>query len=160
MPAYWPDGMPIAETDLIVVVLNQDGSVKASAPFEYVSSTSDPSTPVRDRIGGDDRVILTWHREGSAAGYCKDGAVYWSGRVEITACEGVWQVEQRRLSEDTIDRLHAWTETYRSFEFEQRGAATEDGVRVRAALVGTGTRHVSEIEKLDIQELLMTLVLQ
>jgi hypothetical protein len=35
MPAQWPDGSPVTETEIIVVVLNEDGSIKAVAPFAF-----------------------------------------------------------------------------------------------------------------------------
>jgi hypothetical protein len=35
MPARWPDGSPVTEEELVVVVLNEDGSVKAVAPFRF-----------------------------------------------------------------------------------------------------------------------------
>jgi len=35
MPAHWPDGAPITEADLVVVVINEDGNVKATAPFSF-----------------------------------------------------------------------------------------------------------------------------
>jgi hypothetical protein len=159
MPAQWPDGTPITETDLLVVVLNQDGSTKASAPFEYFASTSDPLTVAPDQIGDEDRVVLTWRRDGGTAETCEEGIVHWSGRVETTACEGVRKGELGRLSEDAIVRLRAWTEAYRELEFEQHSAAAKDG-KVQVVLVGSGPRHATEIEKRAIQELLATLTSQ
>ena len=35
MPAQWPDGTPITEKDLMIVVINEDGNVKATAPFSF-----------------------------------------------------------------------------------------------------------------------------
>lgn len=35
MPGSWPDGRLLTTTDLLVVVLNEDASVKATAPFTY-----------------------------------------------------------------------------------------------------------------------------
>lgn len=47
MPDRWPDGTPITERNLVVVVLNEDGSVKATAPFRYdftrLHNTNDPT---------------------------------------------------------------------------------------------------------------------
>ncbi len=35
MPSQWPDGSAITETDLIIVAINSDGRVKATAPFDF-----------------------------------------------------------------------------------------------------------------------------
>lgn len=35
MPGHWPDGTPITQFDVLVVVLNEDGSAKATAPFSF-----------------------------------------------------------------------------------------------------------------------------
>jgi hypothetical protein len=35
MPGQWPDGSPVNENEILVVVLNEDGSVKAVAPFAF-----------------------------------------------------------------------------------------------------------------------------
>jgi hypothetical protein len=40
MPDQWPDGTSIPESDLVVVVLNEDASAKAIAPFAYVPLSS------------------------------------------------------------------------------------------------------------------------
>jgi hypothetical protein len=47
MPAQWPDGEVITETELVVVAINQDASVKATAPFHFVQ-VSDASTSDSD----------------------------------------------------------------------------------------------------------------
>ncbi|MBN1430637.1 MAG: hypothetical protein JXB07_19860, partial [Anaerolineae bacterium] len=39
MPATWPDGAPIVETSLVVVITNGDGNAKAGAEFVYVPAT-------------------------------------------------------------------------------------------------------------------------
>lgn len=43
MPAQWPDGTAITERDLVVVAINQDANVKATAPFDLLL-VSDAST--------------------------------------------------------------------------------------------------------------------
>jgi len=35
MPERWPDETPISAQELLVVVLNQDATVKATAPFDF-----------------------------------------------------------------------------------------------------------------------------
>lgn len=35
MPGQWPDGSAITETDLIIVAINDNGCVKATAPFDF-----------------------------------------------------------------------------------------------------------------------------
>ena len=35
MPDHWPDKSPITETELVIVIINEDGSIKATAPFEF-----------------------------------------------------------------------------------------------------------------------------
>lgn len=37
IPEQWPDGQPIVEPELLVIVLNTDGNLKASAPFQFQS---------------------------------------------------------------------------------------------------------------------------
>ena len=109
MPAHWPDGTPIAETDLIVVVLNQDGSAKATAPFGYIPSSSDISTSEPHALGTHRQVVLVWHREGGSTSFCGDVVVYESGYVEIASCREGVPLERRLLSEDATDQK-AWQE--------------------------------------------------
>jgi hypothetical protein len=46
IPDGWPDGTPINMTELIVIALNEDGSVKATAPFAYLAGgVIEPSLP-------------------------------------------------------------------------------------------------------------------
>jgi hypothetical protein len=40
IPAQWPDSTPISVSQLVVVVLNDDASAKATAPFAYVPVSS------------------------------------------------------------------------------------------------------------------------
>lgn len=35
IPESWPDGRPITEPELTIIVINEDGSVKATAPFAF-----------------------------------------------------------------------------------------------------------------------------
>jgi len=158
MPVHWPDGTPITETDLVVVVLNEDGSVKASAPFGYIPSTSDASTPVSSTAEAHRQVVLAWHREGGTAALCNDAVVYESGYVEITSCTEAAPPERRLLSEDATERLRAWRETYRSFEVEQTQGTGQSRVLTRITFVGNGSREVSEVEVRMIRMLLETLV--
>ncbi|MBN1311898.1 MAG: hypothetical protein JXB30_10800 [Anaerolineae bacterium] len=46
MPATWPDGAPIIETSLVVVVTNGDGHSKAGAEFIYVPAVAETAPPV------------------------------------------------------------------------------------------------------------------
>ena len=66
MPVRWPDGTPITETDLVVVVLNEDGSTKAIAPFGYTPSLLDASTAVPAPMEPHRQAILVWRRQGDA----------------------------------------------------------------------------------------------
>jgi hypothetical protein len=118
MPAHWPDGTLITETDLIVVVLNEDGSTKAIAPFGYIPSSSSAPTFVRSTIKAHQQVILAWHREGGAAGFCGDVELYKDGYAEIASCQEAVPLVRRLASEDVAERLHTWTEAYQSFEVE------------------------------------------
>ena len=40
IPAQWPDGTPLLVSDLVIVVLNENASAKATAPFAYVPISS------------------------------------------------------------------------------------------------------------------------
>lgn len=46
VPEQWPDGTAIVESTLTVIVLNDDGSVKATAPFLFEVGAAVLSTPV------------------------------------------------------------------------------------------------------------------
>lgn len=35
IPQFWPDGRLILEQELLIIALNEDGSVRATAPFTY-----------------------------------------------------------------------------------------------------------------------------
>jgi hypothetical protein len=156
MPGHWPDGTPIAEQELIVVVLNEDGSVKATAPFNYFSPPS-TATPWSSYPVQEDSVVLTWHRAGGSARSCEDGTVYWSGQVEITSCGNVQQLERRQLPEELIPRLRDWARTYQGFELERNATDTADGMILRTRFEGQGVQPVSEVEKQVIQAFLAPL---
>jgi hypothetical protein len=158
MPAHWPNGTPIAETDLMVVVLNEDGSAKATAPFSYIPSLSGASTPTPAGMEGHRQVILVWHREGGTAGFCGDVVVYESGYAEIASCREGTPTERRLLSADTSEQMHSWIEAYQSFEVEQSKGSGENRVLTRLAFTGNGSREVSEIELRMIQAFLETLI--
>jgi hypothetical protein len=158
MPTHWPDGTPIAETVLVVVVLNEDGSVKATAPFSYIPSSADASTLLSSTIQAQRQVILVWHREGDSPGFCGDVVVDVGGYVEITSCGESEPLDRKLLSEDTVERLRAWTEAYQSFEVERTRGMDENHVLTRLTFTGNGSRKVSEIEVRMIQAFLETLV--
>jgi hypothetical protein len=42
MPDHWPDETPITETELVIVIINEDGSIKATAPFEFQPDRAAP----------------------------------------------------------------------------------------------------------------------
>jgi hypothetical protein len=157
MPLQWPDGTPITETDLVVVALNEDGSIKAIAPFGYTPPSLDASTAVPSTIEAHRQAILVWRRKGDAAGFCGDVMVYESGYVEITSCQEAVPLARRLLSEDTIERLRAWTATYRSFEVEHTSGSGDNRVLTRVTFVGNGSRQVSEGQVQAIQALLESL---
>jgi len=159
MPTYWPDGTPITETELVVVVLNEDGSVKATAPFSYTPSLSGASMFLSNAADTHRQVVLAWHREGGSAGFCDDAVVYENGYVEIVSCKETLPPERRLLSEDATDRLHVWEEAYRSFQVERTSGIGAGRVLTRITFVGHGSREISEIEVRMIQALLETLVL-
>jgi hypothetical protein len=159
MPVLWPDGTPITAADLIVVVLNEDGSARASAPFGYVPTSSEVSRPTPSTVEAHRQMVLAWHREGGSAGFCGDVVIYESGYVEITLCKEAVPLERRLLSGDVTERLHAWTKVYQSFEVEQTKGIGDQRVLTRTMFVGDGSREISEIEVRMIQTLLETLVL-
>jgi hypothetical protein len=156
MPLQWPDGTLVVDTDLVVVVLNEDGSVKATAPFGYIPPLSGISMPVPGTVQAHQRAILTWHRQ-AATGLCGDVRVYENGYVEIDSCREGIPLARRLLSEDETDRLRDWAEAYQSFEVEQIKGTGESRVLTRVAFVGNGSRQVSKVEMQTIQALLETL---
>ena len=157
MPVQWPDGTSITETDLVVIVLNEDGSIKATAPFHYLPSLPGASSPARS-VTQAHQPILVWHREGDTAGFCGDVLVYEGGYVEITSCQASVPLARRRASEEIVERLHTWTETYQSFEVEQDQGTGKDRVTTRFTFVGSGSRQESEIEMQMVQTYLEILV--
>jgi hypothetical protein len=158
MPSHWPDGTPITETDLVVVVLNQDGSTKATAAFGYVPPLAGALEPVLGTQGADRAAILAWHREGEPGGFCGDVMVYENGYVEIAPCESDGSIERRQLAEGVVDQLLAWTAAYQAFEIEQIQGTGPSRVLTRTTFAGKGTRQVSEVELRMIQALLEMLV--
>ena len=158
MPTHWPDDTPITETELVVVVLNEDGSVKATAPFGYVPSSSDAPVLLSSTVETHRQMILTWHHEDGATSLCSDAVVYESGYVEILPCKETLPPERRRLSEGATTRLHVWTESYRSFQVEQTTGTGANRVLTRITFVGQGSREVSETEVQMIQSLLEKLL--
>jgi hypothetical protein len=157
MPVQWPDGTPIAETDLVVVVLNENGSTKATAPFRYLPPLPGVSA-LAPREPEARQPTLAWHREGDAAGFCGDVLVYEGGYVEITSCQESVPLARRWAPDEIVERLHTWTETYQSFEVEQAQGTGKDRVTTRITFVGRGSRQVSEIEMRMVQTFLETVV--
>jgi len=158
MPAQWPDGAPITQSEMVVVALNEDGSIKATAPFDYTPSLSGTVTLASPTTDVHQQVILAWHRENRPAGLCSDVAIYESGYVEITSCPKVAPPERRQLSDEAVDQVHAWTEAYQSFQLEKTKGTGENRTLTRLDFVGNGPREVSEIEIRMIQTLLETLL--
>jgi len=158
MPSHWPDGEPIAETNLVVVALNQDGSAKATAAFDYLPSLEAAVEPMLGVQGTDPEMVLTWHREGGTGGFCGDVMVYENGYTEITFCKIAGVVGRRQLSKEAVDRLQAWTAAYQAFEIEQIQGTGSSQVRTRTTFVGRGARQVSLAELRTIQTLLEALV--
>lgn len=158
MPAQWPDGTPITETDLVVVALNEDGSAKGTAPFRYIPSLSGASTLAANSAEAHRKVVLAWHREGSAAGFCGDVMVFEGGYVEITSCRAAARLVRRRTTEEAAERVRTWAETYRSFESERTTGTGQDRVTTRITFVGNGSRSVSEVEMRMIEALLEKMV--
>jgi hypothetical protein len=154
MPAHWPDGTPITETDLIVVVLNQDGSAKATATFAYSPSSAGALMPMLGIQRIDREMVLAWHREGDAGGFCGDVVVYENGYTEISACKSAGALDRRQLSQSAVEQLQTWAAAHQSFEIEQIQGAGSNRVLKRTTFVGKGTRQVSDVELRMIQALL------
>ena len=154
MPSHWPDGTPIIETELVVVVLNGDGSIRADAPFAYLPSPL--STPVSAHAEDDQQALLAWHRERS--GFCSDAVVYESGYVEIMRCGETLPLERRLLSESAASRLQEWQATYQRFEVERVTGSGTERVLTQLTFAGDGARRVTELEVVVIQGLLEQLV--
>jgi hypothetical protein len=157
MPAQWSDGTPITVTDLVVIVLNEDGSAKATAPFRYLPSLPGASA-LAPREPEARQPVLAWHRQGSAAGFCGDVLVYQGGYVEITSCRESVPLARRWASKEFVQRLHTWTETYQSFEVEQAQGTGKDRVTTRITFVGRGSHQVSEVELQIAQTFLENMV--
>jgi hypothetical protein len=59
MPDRWPDGQPIIETDLMVIALNEDGGLKATAPFEFQPDpTINPNVVVTSSLEAADPILV------------------------------------------------------------------------------------------------------
>ena len=156
MPVQWPDGTSIAEMELVVIVLNEDGSIKATAPFRYLPPLPGASA-LAPREPEARQPILAWHRQGGAAGFCGDVLVYGGGYFEIASCREGVPLARRWASEEIVERLYAWTETYQSFEVEQAQGTGKDRVTTRITFVGSGSRQVSESEMQMVQGFLETM---
>jgi hypothetical protein len=143
---------------MVVVVLNQDGSIKATAPFVYTPSSSSANTPALTTIDAHRQMILALHCENRAAGLCSEVMIYENGYVESAACEQAAPPARLQLSASAVKQLHAWKKTYRSFEFEQAKGTGENRVTTRISFVGNGSREISDSEARAIQMLLDTLL--
>jgi hypothetical protein len=157
MPSHWPDGTPITETNLVVVVLNQDGSSKANAAFGYLPSLTG-DLAVLGVQEADRELILAWHREGGIEGFCGDVVVYANGYTEIVSCKGTGSLERRQLSKQAVDQLQVWAAAYQAFEIEQIQGTGPSRVQTRTTFEGKGARQVSGVELRMIQALLETLI--
>jgi hypothetical protein len=59
MPDQWPDGSAITEEELVVVIINEDGSVKATAPFCYQpGTTAQPGIALKPDIGAPGQQVV------------------------------------------------------------------------------------------------------
>jgi hypothetical protein len=157
MPGQWPDGTPITETDLVVVVLNENGSARAIAPFRYLPPLPGASA-LAPRKPAARQPILAWHREGDPSGFCGDLLVYEEGYIEIASCQESVPLARRRASEEIVERLDTWVETYQSFDVEQVQGTGTDRVSTRITFTGSGSRQVSETEIRMVQTFLETMV--
>jgi hypothetical protein len=159
MPSHWPDGTPITQANLVVIVLNQDASTKALASFAYVPASGVGNLPGEPHVDVAPRVVFAWHRE-RGEGLCHDVTGYWSGHVEVVSCAGAQQVAHKQLSDQSTDWIRAWTQTYRGFEAEKSSGTGDDRVISRIVFVGNGSREASESQVRMVQTILETLVFQ
>ena len=159
MPSRWPDGTPITQTDLVVIVLNQDASTKALTSFGYVPASDVDDVPGTSWVDVDRRVIFVWHRA-RGGDLCHDVTVYRSGHVEVVSCAGARQVAYRQLSDEATDWLRAWTQAYRGFEADQSSGTGEDRVTSHIVFMGNGSREASEGQVRMVQTMLEALVFQ
>jgi hypothetical protein len=59
IPENWPDGRPITETELTVIVLNEEGSLRATAPFSLAPGmVIHPAAPPGDGLTTSDPALV------------------------------------------------------------------------------------------------------
>jgi len=147
MPDRWPDGELIAAQELIVIVLNEDGRIKAADTVAYAPSMSGAETPALTPLGSASHLVLEWRRQVGGAGPYDTLMVYEDGRMVISRCCDGGSVSQRQMSDQELSTMREWTSSYASFSLEQREDSGPDRAPSRVTFVGSGSRQISKLEQ-------------
>ena len=138
---------------LPIVVDIEDGSIKAIAPFDYTPPSLDVSAAVPSTAEAHRQAVLTWRREGDAAGFCGDVRVYESGYVEITSCRENAPLVRRWASEELVERLHRCGTGRRQREADHgcdHAEAEADGAEA-AEVEGVAADVLAVVAVLDVE---------
>jgi hypothetical protein len=105
--------------------------------------------------------VLTWRREGGIAGFCDDLSVYLNGEVVAATCQGNTPEDQARtrLTDEQLQQVLTWVDTYKSFEINQTDQATADAMTIILVFSGAGEGEPGQAEKdaiLDFAQKLYT----
>jgi len=107
-------------------------------------------TPAGDPLKN---AVLTWHREGSIAGFCDDLAIFGDGRLVATSCKGGRQAElsQGVLNGGPKEQLDGWLARFKAFEWERKDDAQADAMAVRVVFAGRGSAEATPEERQAIE---------
>ncbi len=96
------------------------------------------------RSGASWGLIFAWHREGGPAGFCDDVAVYVTGDVYVSSCQGEQPVDlgRIRLNADQLATVFNWVDTWQPAEQELNDPAAT----VQLVFAGAGTQPIQEPE--------------
>ena len=106
-------------------------------------------------------LVISWHHEGGSTNNCGDLAIYVTGEVDATACEGATPLEfgQTFLYSDQLEQLYTWVDTLKSFDLNRANPAA-DGESVHLIFNGAGIEDAPADQMQAIQDFAAQVYLQ
>ncbi|HRW07572.1 MAG TPA: hypothetical protein P5121_20855 [Caldilineaceae bacterium] len=141
-----------AETPLGTLNVNGSGTAFAGATQQRQIAEMArwlTETAIAGRSSAADQLIFSWHREGGIAGFCDDLAVYRTGLVQATSCQGT--ALTTTLSEEQLTQLYDWLDTLSSFDLTQRDpAGAADAMTLTLLFQGNGHNPATAAQQQEI----------
>jgi hypothetical protein len=118
-----------------------------------------PAMPEPTQSNPAGEIAITWHREGGIAGFCDNLTVSTTGIVIASSCKGnrTEEIGRSQLTPEQLKKMEAWVDSYESFDFQHKDAATADAMILKLVFTGKTDRPASNSEKQAILDFMSDL---